>query len=1488
MGAKLSLLAPSAPTVALSSYIDVLDNIQYIELINNSRFLKTIKAIDLNTGDALIIKILIKPNNAVNSINIDLQQYTELMVKEASLLSQFNCFLPNNRFIETDRTGYLIRQLVKTNLYDRLSIRPFLEPIEKKFITFQLLKMVDILHNHLHIRHGDLKLENIMVSSSNWIMLTDFASYLKPAYIPEDNPNQFSFYFDTSDRRVCNLAPERFYNSRTGLLKPQNFDESDSFVGSNQITKAMDLFSLGCILGELYMDGEPLFTLSALFKHLKNEYTPDLAGIDDPEIKEIILKLILFDPEKRTPVEELLSSYKNSYFPPCFYTYLYDFLKNLNDFHSFQVKGSDDNVTSSDLRINYIYENFESIIQNLRFNFIHDPNTKGMKLNLPGMPQNYKIRSTFNFKNPIALEQSALIILNVIFSLMNTLKQPSSKIKACEMIVALSERVNDSCKLDRSLPYLCSLIDDYIKSCSSRKFDSLATSAEVTANPGVSGTLDQFNDVISSKVVVTALDAITTLLNSCSYVTPLNVSMTSEYLLPKLKKLMVSDPTIKENELVKIKLASCLPFIAEISHKFWLMSKTFKVVSNGNKSEDNPDIQTDNYLISRNALHNIIEEITSLVLTDSNPKVRSALVENIEPLCRFFGVEKTNDIILPHLITYLNDQDNELKLSFLNSILFLGPYVGVLSFEQYLLPLLIQTLCDAEQSVVLEVLEIFVKFVSRKLINPSTEFNALNIYKELLTNTIHLLLHPNEWIRQSVIDLILSINDNLLNADRFCFLYPQIKSYLSYDITTISWDTLYPCLTKPLTKLMYQILLSWANSHSEKSLFWKQEGLAMMSSSKFTTFTKDLGKSVFVPSKYSVPNLSPSKTSIAQLSVPLSHDDKQWLLKLKSVGLDDKNTWKIFYLKNYILQVSRGMVVHGAQSVNSFQTLELVDITPRNVFFDISYKSEIVTAANKGTSTNIEYNTIIEDTKKTERSESNQLVLPTFSKVTASIQANEENVFAELEVNNDHNGHAHVKQPNKTNNKNEIIAHKVISSNSEKVIMSSIRHSYQGHNQYILNYLQNVDFDLSLSSFPEFGEPVKSRHAKVNNWDPKGTLISQINANGNPGIPDSLTSIAINPTSEFFVTGSEMGALKVWDTQKLEKNVMFKNASLSGNFKSAIERICFMNNRNILAVSTRDGKVRVFKVEFTRGKTKKIVRYSKLALIRKYELTEEYATMIMFHDDISLIMTTSKSRIISLNVINMEIEFLLENPLIHGVPTSLIVDTKKCWLLLGTNKGRICLWDIRFSVLVKTMKVKCKDSKDGYPISQLLLLPSYKGPSTKDDSLSYFAMMGGTAESDVTIWEIPTFECREVLCSQDQIPKIKQFQMEEIKKPDDDIEDILNDLTLDLNHDYYDTDIYGTITSFMDSSYYYIIHALPNGRIVFWNLHDIEKSNSTEKLSTFTRNEIAPKQGLTYQNVTGPKPKSTQHDIINDICVSLSPAPMILTVDRAGILNLLT
>jgi serine/threonine protein kinase len=62
----------------------------------------------------------------------------------------------------------------------------------------------------------------------------------------------FSFFFDTGGRRRCYLAPERFYEAQSAAAAG----------GPVALTPAMDVFSLGCVLAELFTDGAALFDLS--------------------------------------------------------------------------------------------------------------------------------------------------------------------------------------------------------------------------------------------------------------------------------------------------------------------------------------------------------------------------------------------------------------------------------------------------------------------------------------------------------------------------------------------------------------------------------------------------------------------------------------------------------------------------------------------------------------------------------------------------------------------------------------------------------------------------------------------------------------------------------------------------------------------------------------------------------------------------------------------------------------------------------------------------------------------------------------------------------------------------------------------------------------------------------------------------------------------------------------------------------------------------
>ena len=186
----------------------------------------------------------------------------------------------------------------------------------------------------LQISHGDIKSENVLVTSWNWVYLSDLASAFKPTYLPEDDPSDFSYFFDTSGRRTCYVAPERFYTSDSEISRKKAGLEFGRSLG--RVTEAMDVFGLGCVIAELFVEGTPPFTLSQLFKYRSGEYNLDayLDQIEDEGIKALVKSMIALAPKERLSCEQYLSDAYGSTFPASFYDHFHDFVASSNDISS--------------------------------------------------------------------------------------------------------------------------------------------------------------------------------------------------------------------------------------------------------------------------------------------------------------------------------------------------------------------------------------------------------------------------------------------------------------------------------------------------------------------------------------------------------------------------------------------------------------------------------------------------------------------------------------------------------------------------------------------------------------------------------------------------------------------------------------------------------------------------------------------------------------------------------------------------------------------------------------------------------------------------------------------------------------------------------------------------------------------------------------------------------------------------------------------------
>ncbi|OHS94029.1 hypothetical protein TRFO_39795 [Tritrichomonas foetus] len=191
--------------------------------------------------------------------------------------------------LETQNEVFFIRKKLGRTLSEVATFQePPLYPEEKLWITFQISHAIRALHA-LKLAHGDLKPSNILVMPSDQIHIVDPAPF-KPATLDPQKPHLFYYFFANGKSSGYFLAPERI--------------SSEISEGKEINLMLADLFSLGCVIAFLYLNGDFLFNLDTISKYIKGEFDVDpiLAPINDRNIIRFIKGLISLNPSRRLEI----------------------------------------------------------------------------------------------------------------------------------------------------------------------------------------------------------------------------------------------------------------------------------------------------------------------------------------------------------------------------------------------------------------------------------------------------------------------------------------------------------------------------------------------------------------------------------------------------------------------------------------------------------------------------------------------------------------------------------------------------------------------------------------------------------------------------------------------------------------------------------------------------------------------------------------------------------------------------------------------------------------------------------------------------------------------------------------------------------------------------------------------------------------------------------------------------------------------------------
>jgi len=216
---------------------------------------------------------------------------------------------------DNDKDIYLTFEFMETDLHAVIRAN-ILEDIHKQFIVYQTLKALKYMHTG-QVIHRDMKPSNLLLNSECLVKVADFG-LARSVDFKDKEPGRHPVLTD--------YVATRWYRAPEILL------------GSTNYTKGVDMWSVGCILGEL-LGGKPMFpgtsTMNQLDRIIEVTGRPsptDIEAIQSefaatmldslPDVEprslqsmypnasedaiDLLRKLLMFNPEHRITAEQAL------------------------------------------------------------------------------------------------------------------------------------------------------------------------------------------------------------------------------------------------------------------------------------------------------------------------------------------------------------------------------------------------------------------------------------------------------------------------------------------------------------------------------------------------------------------------------------------------------------------------------------------------------------------------------------------------------------------------------------------------------------------------------------------------------------------------------------------------------------------------------------------------------------------------------------------------------------------------------------------------------------------------------------------------------------------------------------------------------------------------------------------------------------------------------------------------------------------------------
>ena len=772
--------------------------------------------LELTPGTPLIIKIFPRKNE--NYLKYS-QEFENIKSLYSNLQSTPNV-LPILEILDIKEAnvGVIIKQYIKYNLSEAFYYLRCVSEIEKKWICFQLLQSVSQIHSKGKC-HGDIKPDNVLLTSKLSVFLTDISVY-KPVFLFINNLQAYNYFFYSNPNDInqsCYIAPERFIN-----------DISEIKNKKDELTPEMDIFSLGALMAEIFLEHK-IFDQNTIIDYKNNIFNLNngLKGIKDDLLRITLYKMMLIDPGKRLSLKEAIFFFGNCLCPPPISRFYIHMNKMIIAF----------NYYKNDLLVALIYKHFQQIwkcltYKNRNHNIKNVPilekklnneiiilllNSKKIyEIPIDDFPlvfianknktdfienninENFlKMQNNNNANNNVINDNTkddcSILLIRYLISCLENIKYNSTYYLIFEMLIHLSrliiENNNTHILLEIVIPYIINLFKLKETNPKIEAFNCVINLLNLIDYENFELDYNSFNYYIFDKIYnlyfnCNEIEVKISILNKIDKISELQIKFLNSILLNFSNKKTHLNKTILNSSFV----SSNMLFMSHLGN----MEKSFHQEKNINFTfkeiykkylEDLTDF--------KKKLNKIINHVmTEEMKNNDNDSLKLVLISKITDLCLFYGnLNENKELINYLLIVYKQNNKNiqkEIIKIFPNLIYLFGKKL----YDDYFLIFLEYTFQNnkkIDEQVIIQIIDTI--FLLNKLNIINTDDDYSKIYKIL----IPYLLHPNYMIRYKVSHLLcLFIKKNpisklyiLLNKDVKNIIYNLICSNSNTDNETM-------------------------------------------------------------------------------------------------------------------------------------------------------------------------------------------------------------------------------------------------------------------------------------------------------------------------------------------------------------------------------------------------------------------------------------------------------------------------------------------------------------------------------------------------------------------------------------------------------------------------------------------------------------------------------------------------------------------------------